>query len=97
MNYKRITGVIAAVIGIVLIIISMYIKSKVAAATEGASAAAGLFSMSKYTEGAGSKITEMTAAETKAYIVIANVMQYGGIALVVLGGLVVIFGKKKKK
>jgi uncharacterized membrane protein len=96
MNYKRITGVIAAVIGIVLILISMYIKGKVAAATEGANEAAGLFSMSKYTESAGSKITEMTAAETKAYIVIANVMQYGGIALVVLGGIVVIFGKKKR-
>lgn len=96
MNFKRISGVIAAIIGIVLIVISMYIKSRVEAAKEGASGLAGLFSMSKYTQGAGSRIEEMTEAKTRAYIIAANCLQYGGLALVAVGGLIVIFGRKKR-
>jgi hypothetical protein len=110
-NAKKILGLIAIVGGVVLIGISSYIKNqvgegqeKVAEAQKKIDQGQGLFGLSPVTKQIGqgainkgqAKIA--SAKETIAhYQEVAEQLQIGGIALIVIGAAVMIIGREPKK
>lgn len=114
MSTKRILGIIAIVGGVVLLGFSSYIKSqvgegreKVASAQKKIDQGEGLFSLTPATKSIGKSFTGgarkkiASAEETIAYYQdLADKLQIGGFALIVLGGVVWVLdinSNKKKK
>jgi hypothetical protein len=111
MNTKRILGIICVIGGVVLLCISGYIKSQVGEGSEQVAAAQkkldqgnSLFSMSPATKQLGQGITGgankkiASAKEMIAYYQnLAEQLMIGGIVLIVVGGIVLIFSRKKRR
>jgi len=111
MRLQRMIGIIALAGGVVLLGISMYIKSEILAGNE--QIAAGerklstidkVFSVSPTTQQYGSQITKSGRSKIAKgkediayYTDLANKLQIGGIILLVGGAGVLLFGNKKKK
>ena len=110
MNFKRILGMFSIVIGIALIIFSQYLKQQlenargqISDAKKKVSAGNSLFSLNPVAQEVGKEITgsaekKISAAEetVQYYENVADWSQKGGIGLIILGAVVVIFGRKKK-
>jgi len=112
LNYKKILALVMLLGGIVMICISLYIKSeieqgnlKISSAQSKVNQGNSLFSMSPYTKSMGQSMTggaqkkiNAGKAQIQYYTELAEQLQIGGIVLIVLsGGLFLISGKKKKK
>ena len=110
-NFKRVFGILVIVIGVVLLFISNYINQQliqgneeIASAKKKVDQGQQLFSFNPIakeigqgmTSGAKSKIRE-GEEQVAQYTVIADWCQKGGIGLIILGAIVVIFGGNKKK
>jgi hypothetical protein len=105
---KRLFGVGSLVIGAALIVFSLVIKQKVREgqgkitnAEQSVQKGQGLFGSNPYTKPLGDNL--MSGANNKIaagkesiayYTLVSNIMMVGGIVLVVLGGGLIIFGKK---
>ena len=108
---KKTLGIILLIGGVVLIFFSNYIYNQVAAGREKISGAENtmeqgnqLFSLTPATKEAGKVLTAPAEkkisegkAQASAYEQLAGWLQFGGIALVVVGGGMVIYGFFKKK
>lgn len=111
MNFKRILGIATLIAGIVLLFISNNIHNQLNAGREEISEAQKnvgrgnrLFSLHPVTKEIGKGVSSIAekkineGEETIAhYAMIANWCQNGGIALIVLGTIIVIFSRKKRK
>ncbi len=111
MSWKRIIGILLALAGIALVLTSNYISDQVEAGKEQINSAqekvdkgSSLFSLSPYTKDVGKEITDSAQKKIDAgkleviqYETLAGKLKIGGIALIVVGGLLVIFGRRKKR
>src|SRR5690349_5951950 len=111
MKAQRIIGVIAIVGGIILICIARYIKAEIVAGNEQISSGEKqlstmdkVFSLSPATKPVGDQLTSSGRQkiargkeEILHYSKLANQLQIGGIVLIVVGTVVFITGKKRKK
>jgi hypothetical protein len=111
MSTKRILGIICVIAGVALLCISGYIKSQVGQGSEQVAAAQkkldqgnSLFSLNSTTKQIGQGMTSgankkiASAKEQIAYYQnLAEQLQMGGILLIVVGGIVLIFSRKKRK
>lgn len=110
MSGKRIFGIILVLAGIALIFTANYISNQVEAGKEQISSAQkkvdqgnSLFSMSPYTKDVGQQITGSAQNKIDAgklqviqYETLAGKLKIGGIALIVVGVLFIILGRKKR-
>lgn len=110
MNTKRILGVIIVIIGIAMLFSSIYIKNKVLAGRQQISEAqsnvkqgSNILSLNPVSKEVGNVLmqgaqSQIDEGKRKAdyYAQVAMWLKMSGIILIILGLLVVIFGKKKK-
>lgn len=108
---RRVFGFLVALCGVALIIFSIYVKNQVASGEEQIASAqkkvnqgSSLFSMSPYTKEVGKEITGSAQKKINAgkeqvgyYTQMASWAQMGGIALLVLGAVIIFFPRSKKK
>lgn len=111
MSFKRMIGLSVILIGIVLLFISNTInqrldagKEEIAKAKKQISQGEKLFSLNPVTKELGHELTGAADKKIKSgeqtiehYAAVAKWCQYGGIGLIALGTVVVIFGGKKRK
>ena len=109
MNLKRMIGIIVSICGIATIFVSIYIKNQVATGKEIASKAqsqvdvgTSLFSLTPVTKEIGKGISGQAQSkidegqrQISYYEGLANGLLIGGIGLIILGGAVVLLGRKK--
>ncbi|MBS0615875.1 MAG: hypothetical protein JSR58_04920 [Verrucomicrobia bacterium] len=110
MSWKRILGIILVLGGVALLLVSNYIANQVEQGKEQISSAQkkvdqgnSLFSMSPYTKDVGEQITGSAQKKIDAgqqeviqYETLAGQLKIGGIVVLVVGLLFVIFGRKRK-
>lgn len=110
MSWKRIVGIILVLAGIALLLTSNYIveqveqgKEQISSAQKKVNQGDSLFSLSPYTKDVGKEITGSAQKKIDAgkqdvlhYETLAGQLKIGGIALIVVGVLLVIFGRKKR-
>lgn len=109
---KKILGSLALIIGIIMIFVSIYIKTQVeqgrelvGSAKEKVETGKTLFSLSPYTKEVGKGIAKGAEKKIKKgemeigkYEAISNFAMYGGIVLIVVGSVIFFIpGKQKKK
>jgi uncharacterized membrane protein len=111
MNIKRVLGALIIVAGIVLLYISNYItqqinqgQEEIASAKKKINQGEQLFSFNPVAKEVGKGLTSGAKKQIRAgeetiahYTQVADWCQKGGIGLIVLGAIVVIFGRSKKK
>jgi hypothetical protein len=111
MNFRRILGAAAVIIGIALLFVSHMINTRlnegeeeISSAKENISRGDKLFSLNPVSKEVGKVVThsadkkiEQGEETIRQYTLVANGCYYGGIALIVLGVVVFIFGRKKRK
>jgi hypothetical protein len=111
MNIRRILGIVVVIAGIALIIISQYIKTQVAegnlqisSAQEKVNQGNKLFSLSPYSKPIGQQMTGAAQKKINAgqeqvayYTQLADQMQIGGIALIVIGTVIILIPRKSKR
>ena len=110
MSGKRIFGILLVLAGVALILTSNYITNQVEAGKEQISSAQdkvnkgnSLFSMSPYTKDVGQEITgsaqkkiDEGKMQVLQYETLAGKLKIGGYVLIIAGGLLIIFGRRKK-
>jgi hypothetical protein len=110
LNFKRLLGILPMIIGIGLIIFSQYLnyrldnaRGQIDDAKKKVSAGSSLFSLNPVAQEIGKEITgsaekKISSAEAtvKYYETVADWSQKGGVGLIILGVVAVIFGRKKK-
>lgn len=110
MSWKRIVGIIFILGGIALLLISKYIteqvedgKKQISSAQKKVDQGSTLFSLSPYTKGVGEELTgsaqkkiDAGKQEVAYYEAVAGQLKVGGIACLVVGGILFIFGRKAK-
>jgi hypothetical protein len=111
MNGKRVFGFVVLIGGIVLMVLSSYIKTQVeqgkmdiASGQEKVDMGNSLFSLNPVTKELGKGVTSSAQnrinqgrLDVTEYEMIAGWLKVGGIVLIVLGAAVVVFGRSKKK
>lgn len=95
MKKKFFSGIIIAVVGILLIFVSAYIKSQIGAARETVQKGKGLFSKNPIGKSVGGFMENAAESKIRQYESIARFCMYGGIVLIIVGGALVIFSRKK--
>lgn len=110
MSGKRIFGILLVLAGVALVLTSNYISNQVEAGKEQINSAQdkvdkgnSLFSMSPYTKDVGEQITgsaQKKIDEGKLQVIqyetLAGKLKIGGIALIIVGLLFIIFGRKRR-
>lgn len=91
MNKRKIIGIVLVVIGIVSSSLGYHYKGKVAQAKEAIGKASRTFSETPF----GKKASDILEERASAYDGLLAVMTYGGIVLIVAGGIVVFMPKKR--
>jgi len=105
---KRMAGIGSLVIGAALIVFSLVIKQKVregqgqiSSAEQSVQKGQGLFGSNPYTKPLGDNLVSGANKKIAAgkesiayYTQLSNIMMVGGIVLVVLGGGLIVFGRK---
>ncbi len=91
MNYKRIIGVIVLVIGVVLIIFAADAMKRISSAKNAVSGASGFMPNNP----AGNMVTGSMEKAASQYDVPVMICLIGGIVLVLVGGGMAIFCRKK--
>jgi hypothetical protein len=108
---KKILGPLALIVGIIMILVSVYIKTQleqgralVGSAKEKVEAGKSLFSLSPYTKEVGKGITRGAERKIKEgemeiskYGAISNFAMYSGIVLVIVGSVIFFLPKTRKK
>lgn len=111
MNFKRIFGIIIALVGIASLGASYYITTQVEAGKQEIESAqkkvdtgSGLFSLNPITKEIGKGLTDSAQEKINAgkeqvreYEMLAGKLQVGGIALIIVGTGIAIICRKKKK
>jgi hypothetical protein len=111
MNKKRTLGIAIAIIGVVLIGFSMYIKTQVlqgnaqiASGQKKLDTTSKVFSFSSATKPFGDQVTKSGnkkiakgKEEIAYYTKLANQLQVGGIILIVVGAGIAVFSGKKRR
>ena len=109
MSARKVSGLVIAVVGVGSLLFSMYIKNEVAKgrgqikdAQGKVDTGKGLFSLSPYTKDVGDalgssaqKKIDEGKMQADAYEALAQWLQIGGIALIVIGAAVFLVPKKK--
>jgi len=109
MHAKRISGIIFVILGIILLLSSFYIRSRVESGRKEISQAQStldkgkkLFSVTPitkeidkgFTDSVQKKINEATG-KADSYAVLATWFQIGGIVCIIVGGVLIFIGRKK--
>ncbi|MGC1878211.1 MAG: hypothetical protein WA347_05710 [Rhabdochlamydiaceae bacterium] len=97
MNTKRIVGGVIAVVGIVVILFANHLKERLANAQGNVEKGTSLFSGSSGGSQAGRSVGGMMENKIASYNTPVMLLMIGGIALVVIGGCMVLFCCKKKR
>ena len=111
MNFKRIAGIVIAIIGIALIGAGYYITARVEAGQGDINSAQqkvdrgnSLFSLNPISKQIGQGITgsaqkkiDQANAQVEEYSILASRLQIAGIIVTIIGVVFVIFGRKRKK
>jgi len=92
MSTKKIAGLIALIVGIILIIFSIHSMNRISNAKSGIHSLSESFSGSS----AGKEAGNWLQNKAGQYDVPVMVLLIGGIVLTIVGGSVVLFSKKKK-
>lgn len=109
MNFRRILGILILLAGIASLILGMYItsqveqgKMQVASAQKKVKQSTGLFNMSPYTKGVGDTLSNSAQKKIgEANEMIAQYAQYatwfkiGGVAMIVLGGIIIFIPRRR--
>lgn len=93
MSSKKITGIVVLIIGVVLIIFSVHSMNRIARAKGEIHTLTSPFSGSSGGRAAG----EILGGKASQYDTTVTVLLIGGIALAVVGGGLILFGKKKRR
>ena len=107
MNFKRILGLIIVILGIACLALASYIKQEVALKKGEAQQQVGavtnnplLKQAGPYGEQVGSTAGAMANAEIEAraaeYEILANWPYWGGVALIVIGGSILLFCRNRR-
>ncbi len=98
MNTKRIVGGVILVVGIIVILFANYEKGRIAKAHGNVEKGMSLFSGNSAGSQAGRSAGGMMENKISSYNTPVMLLMIGGIALVVIGGCMVLFcGKKKRR
>ena len=95
MKAKFIGGIVAVVLGALLIVLSAYIKGQIGSARETVQKGKGLFSNNPIGKSVGGFMEDAAESKIRQYEGIARWSLYGGIVLVIIGGVGVIFSRRK--
>lgn len=91
MNRKKIVGLFILAAGVILFFFSMNAKHKIAAAKKGVGIATDLMPNNAF----GNQVGETLKGKASAYDGIVQVIYIGSIALIIIGGGMVLLGRKK--
>ena len=111
MNVRRVLGIAVAVCGVVLIIVSFYIRGQVAQGTEEISNAKQkvstvdkLFSVTPESKQLGKGITDPAQKRIQAgeqqisyYSQLSDKIQIGGIVLIIAGAVIIFYPNRKRR
>jgi len=95
MKGKVIGGLVAIIIGVCLIVLSMYIKGQTGSARENVQKGKSLFSNNPIEKAIGGIIEGAAEGKIAQYDRFARWSLYGGIILIVVGAGVVFFYRKR--
>lgn len=95
MKGKVIGGLVAIIVGICLIVLSMYIKKQIGSARETVQKGKSLFSNNPIEKTVGGIIQGAAEGKIAQYEAIAKWSRYGGIILIVIGAGFVFFYRKR--
>lgn len=93
MSAKRITGLVVLIVGIVLIVFSVYSMNRISNAKSGIHSITQPFSGSS----GGREAGNFMQGQASQYDTTVRVLLIGGIVLAIIGAGVVLFGKKRKR
>ena len=93
MSGKRIAGMVVLIIGVVLVIFSVYNQNRVTQAKSTINEGGSFFGNSK----AGGMAEDYLEGKASQYDTPLKICLYGGIALIIIGGAVTLFGKKRSR
>ena len=110
MNSKKTAGIVIVIIGVVMLFISGYIRGQVEEGKGKVTKAQGqvdtgntLFSVNPVSKQVGQAFTgsaqkkiDMGKEQIAQYEKYANVLQIGGIAVIIVGGIVFFLGRKRQ-
>jgi hypothetical protein len=97
MNKKRMIGVVILIVGIIAIIYANYQKGRIADAEGNVERGTSLFSGHSAGSQAGRSVGGMMEGKIASYKTPVMMLMIGGIALVVIGGAMVLFCGKKRR
>jgi uncharacterized membrane protein HdeD (DUF308 family) len=111
MNIRRIIGILILIGGIVLIVVSQYIKARVeegkteiSSAQKKVNQGNSLFSLSPYSQPVGKKITGSAQKkidegnlQVSQYEELAGQLQIGGVVLIIIGIIIIAIPRKSKR
>ncbi len=93
MKSKKITGLVVLIIGVVLIIVSMYAKYRIGEIKGEVHQGTSLMSGNRV----GKEIGNVIEGKASAYDTTVQLCLIGGIILVVVGGGIMLFSGKRKR
>ena len=96
MGKKKIIGLVALILGIVLIVFSMYVKMRLGETQQTLNEIKSPFSNNPVGSKVGESMQEAANMKMGEYATFATWALYGGIILVVIGGGVMFCCKKKR-
>lgn len=92
MKTKRIVGVFVFIVGIILILLSLYIRNQQEEARGKVSKGTSMMSGSSYGKAAGNMMSDIAEGKISSYDAAAKWSLIGGIVLAVIGGAVTVIG-----
>ena len=95
MKRKVVGSFVAIIVGICLIILSMYIKNQIGAARETVQKGQGFFSKNPIGKAVGDTIEGAAEGKIAYYEAIGRWSLYGGIVLIAIGAGCIFFCRKK--
>jgi uncharacterized membrane protein len=93
MSGKRIAGIVVLIIGIVLVIFAVYNQNRVTQAKSTINEGSGYFGNSE----GGSMAKGFLEGKAGQYDTTLKICLYAGVALVIIGGAVTLFSKKRSR
>lgn len=95
MKRKVLGGLVAIIVGICLIVLSMYIKRQTGSARETIQKGKSLFSNNPIEKAVGGIVQGAAEGKIAQYEAIAKWSLYGGIVLIIVGAGLIFFYRKK--
>lgn len=95
MKKKLIGSIVIVALGVVLILLSSYIKNQIGTARESVQKGKSLFSNNPIGKSVGGFMENAAESKIQHYETIAKWSLYGGVVFMMVGGVLIIFTRKK--